>query len=352
MVSASHNPADDNGLKVLDRAGLKLDDAIEDELEQLIWRTEELGSVPNGEIGRAVMDPGLLQRYRDHRLGLARGIDGGGLRIVLDCANGSGGMTGPGDPRRDRRDRRGHPQRARRREHQRRFGGDRAGVARPGGRRAGRRRRVRARRRRGSAASRSTRPAGSSTATSCWGSSRSTGCSRGVLPEGALVVSVLSNGGLQSAIEAAGGRVVRTPGRRQVHPRRDAGQRRRPRRREERARDRPRAHDVGRRDRHRPRGAAGDDPDRRADRRPRRRIPLLPQQQRAVKARHKDQWEGDFVLQRAIREAEQRLGGDGRVLVRPSGTEPALRVMIEGPDADLVVELADSIAALAGERLN
>ena len=42
MVSASHNPADDNGLKVLDSAGLKLDDAIEDELEQLIWRTEEL----------------------------------------------------------------------------------------------------------------------------------------------------------------------------------------------------------------------------------------------------------------------------------------------------------------------
>src|SRR5665811_519287 len=33
MVSASHNPADDNGLKVLDRHGLKLDDAIEDELE-------------------------------------------------------------------------------------------------------------------------------------------------------------------------------------------------------------------------------------------------------------------------------------------------------------------------------
>ncbi|HEV8545723.1 MAG TPA: phosphoglucosamine mutase, partial [Candidatus Limnocylindrales bacterium] len=43
MVSASHNPADDNGLKVLDKSGLKLDDAIEDEIEQLIWRTEELG---------------------------------------------------------------------------------------------------------------------------------------------------------------------------------------------------------------------------------------------------------------------------------------------------------------------
>ncbi|MEA2518660.1 MAG: phosphoglucosamine mutase, partial [Chloroflexota bacterium] len=54
----------------------------------------------------------------------------------------------------------------------------------------------------------------------------------------------------------------------------------------------------------------------------------------------------------AIRDAEARLGGAGRVLVRPSGTEPALRVMVEGPDAELVAELADAIAALAGDRLN
>ena len=47
-----------------------------------------------------------------------------------------------------------------------------------------------------------------------------------------------------------------------------------------------------------------------------------------------------------------RLGPSGRVLVRPSGTEPALRVMVEGPDEALVVELADSLAALAGERLD
>ncbi len=81
-------------------------------------------------------------------------------------------------------------------------------------------------------------------------------------------------------------------------------------------------------------------------------IPLLPQQQRAVKARHKDQWEGDRVLQRAIATASERLGPTGRVLVRPSGTEPALRVMVEGPDEALVAELADSLAALAGERLD
>jgi len=71
-----------------------------------------------------------------------------------------------------------------------------------------------------------------------------------------------------------------------------------------------------------------------------------------VKARHKDQWEGDPVLGRAIAEAMARLAGAGRVLVRPSGTEPALRVMVEGPDAALVTELADALAALAGERLN
>jgi phosphoglucosamine mutase len=81
-------------------------------------------------------------------------------------------------------------------------------------------------------------------------------------------------------------------------------------------------------------------------------VPMLPQQQRAIPARHKDQWEGDPVIRKAIARAESRLGAAGRVLVRPSGTEPAIRVMVEGPDAGLVMELADELAALAGERLN
>jgi phosphoglucosamine mutase len=81
-------------------------------------------------------------------------------------------------------------------------------------------------------------------------------------------------------------------------------------------------------------------------------VPMLPQQQRAVPARHKDQWEGDRAIQRAIRDAEERIGPGGRVLVRPSGTEPALRVMVEGPDADVVAALADEIATLADQRLN
>src|SRR5450830_915446 len=58
MVSASHNPAADNGLKVLDASGLKLDDEVEDELEQLIWQSGDLGAVGNAELGRAFDEPG------------------------------------------------------------------------------------------------------------------------------------------------------------------------------------------------------------------------------------------------------------------------------------------------------
>ena len=83
--------------------------------------------------------------------------------------------------------------------------------------------------------------------------------SRGALPGGALVVSVLSNGGLAQAVEAAGGRVVRTPvGDKYILEGMqvsgaDLG------RREERPCDRARALDLGRRPRDRARGAAGDD---------------------------------------------------------------------------------------------
>jgi len=83
-----------------------------------------------------------------------------------------------------------------------------------------------------------------------------------------------------------------------------------------------------------------------------RSIPLLPQQQRAIRVHHRDQWENDDLLRAAISGAQDRLGPRGRVLVRPSGTEPVLRVMVEGDDADTVLELADAIATLAGERLH
>ena len=351
MVSASHNPADDNGLKVLDRQGLKLDDGVEDEIEQLIWRTEELGSVGNAEIGRSVVDPSLLERYRAHRLELADDVAATGLRIILDCANGSGGIVGPDILRATGASVEvihnepdgininvgsGATAPASLAEAVRERGAD-VGFALDGD---------------------ADRLIAVDSAGRIVDGDQVLGIlaldrlERGVLPEGALVVSVLSNGGLQAAVEAAGGQVIRTPvGDKYILEGMQVS----------------RAGLGGEKSGHviilehttsgdgivtalevlRVMSRAGKPLHELAA-----RIPMLPQQQRAVKARHKDQWEGDPAIQRAIRDAERRLGEGGRVLVRPSGTEPALRVMVEGPDAALVSELADAISALAGERLN
>ena len=351
MVSASHNPADDNGLKVLDAAGLKLDDAVEDELEQLIWRTEELGGVGPSELGVVRDAADRLDRYVAHRVGLAGRVDAAGLAIILDCANGSGCGVGGGILAAT---------------------GARVEVIHdaPDGRNINL----------GSGATDPSSLAARVVATGAAAGFALDGdadrliavdsggrvvdgdqilgilalerLGRDALAGRTLVVSVLSNGGLQAAVETAGGTVVRTPvGDKYIlEGMQVAG-----------------AGLGGEKSGHvivREHTTSGDGIVTALEilrvmtsaRRPladlAATIPLLPQQQRAVRVRHKDQWEGDPVLQRAIREAEARLGGAGRILVRPSGTEPALRVMVEGPDAEVVAELADTLAAIAAERLH
>ena len=175
---------------------------------------------------------------------------------------------------------------------------------------------------------------------------------RGALDHGSLVVSVLSNGGLQAAVEEAGGRIVRTPvgdkhilaamlvsgaglgGEKSGHVI---------------IREHTTSGDgiVTAVELLRVMTAASAGIAELAT-----AVPLLPQQQRAIRVRHRDQWEADDVLGRSIADAERRLAPHGRVLVRPSGTEPVLRVMVEGPDAALVAEIADAIATLAGDRLH
>ena len=54
-------------------------------------------------------------------------------------------------------------------------------------------------------------------------------------------------------------------------------------------------------------------------------------------------WETNTAIQDVIREAEEELGANGRILVRPSGTEPLIRVMAEGPDQDQLDELCNRI---------
>lgn len=350
MVSASHNPAQDNGLKVLDERGLKLEQDVEEELEQLIWNAEELPGAPADALGLAIPDRDLLNLYLDHRLKLAAATPTN-LHVVVDCANGSGGVaaaqileaTGANvdvlfnDPDGSN------------------INAD-CGATCPG------------------ALALEVVARGADVGFALDGDADrliavdASGCvvdgdavlgilaldrlARNCLPNGALVVSVLSNGGLQKVVEEAGGQIIRTP--------------------------------VG--DKYILEGmlvngaglggeksghviilehtTSGDGivtaleilsvmtrtgrslADLASD------VPMLPQQQRTIPARHRDQWEGDPAIRRAIAGAESRLGPGGRVLVRPSGTEPAIRVMVEGAEGDLVSELADQLAALAGQRLN
>ena len=59
----------------------------------------------------------------------------------------------------------------------------------------------------------------------------------------------------------------------------------------------------------------------------------------------------DEVLQQAVSQAELALGGSGRVLLRPSGTEPVVRVMVEASDESQAKQLADDLAAIVKARL-
>ena len=350
MVSASHNPAEDNGLKVLDGHGLKLDDREEDDLEALIWRAEELASPPNAGVGLALDARHLLDTYVDHRLELARAVRSD-LRVSLDCANGSGGSVAPRilaatgakvDVHFDQPD------------------GTNINLG-----------------------------CGATAPAALAGLVRSEGAdvgfcldgdadrcvaidergevvdgdqligiialdrlSRDALAEDTVVVSILSNGGLVAAIEGAGGRVVRTPvGDKHIH---DAmvvsgaglgGEKSG----HVIVMERSRSGDgivtalevlsiMARSGLRLSRLAA--------------RVPLFPQQQRTIPVRHKEGWEADRALSDAVSAAETELAGRGRVIVRPSGTESALRIMIEGDDEERITALVDALGSLASKRLN
>jgi phosphoglucosamine mutase len=350
MVSASHNQACDNGLKVLDSNGLKLDEVVEEELEQFIWRAEELPAASPDELGRAVDGRDLVNLYLEHRLGLARRFHTD-VKVVIDCANGSGciaagkvlsatgadttvifddpdgfninaecGATAPGALAREVVKRGADIGFALDGDADRLVAVDASGHVVDGD--------------------------------VVLGILALDRIARDKLPGGALVVSVLSNGGLTQAVEAAGGQIIRTPvGDKYIlegmlvngaelggeksghviileHTSSGDGIVTAVEILSVMARTGRSLADLA------------------------SQITLLPQQQRTIPARHKDQWEGDPVIRRAISRSEARLGASGRVLVRPSGTESAIRVMVEGSDHDLVVQLADELAALAAERLN
>ena len=92
VLSASHNPMPDNGIKFFARGGLKLDDALEDAIEQ---RMGEPWKRPTGaHVGRIVDDANGLNFYLDHLVSsIPHRLDG--LSVVVDCANGAASYISP-----------------------------------------------------------------------------------------------------------------------------------------------------------------------------------------------------------------------------------------------------------------
>jgi phosphoglucosamine mutase len=89
MLSASHNPMPDNGVKFFDRDGYKLTDAVEDAIESSL--SEEWERPTGASVGR-VGDADLLDEYVAHVAGDVR-LDG--LTVVVDCANGAASAVAP-----------------------------------------------------------------------------------------------------------------------------------------------------------------------------------------------------------------------------------------------------------------
>ena len=69
-----------------------------------------------------------------------------------------------------------------------------------------------------------------------------------------------------------------------------------------------------------------------------------------VQVATKDGWETNEAIKAAIAKGEQELGSDGRILVRPSGTEPLIRVMAEGPDQAHLETICNAIADVVKEE--
>ncbi len=93
VISASHNPVEFNGIKFFDGHGFKLPDAMEDEMERLIREGTKDVSFPTGtQIGRITYRTDAAEAYISHSVKLLP-VDLSGMKIVADCAEGAGSYT-------------------------------------------------------------------------------------------------------------------------------------------------------------------------------------------------------------------------------------------------------------------
>ena len=96
MISASHNPFEDNGIKLFGPDGYKLSDEIEGQIEDLLDKDMTAQLAKSQEIGRAKRVEGDIYRYIEHaKRTLPRDVTLQGLRVAIDCANGAAYKVAP-----------------------------------------------------------------------------------------------------------------------------------------------------------------------------------------------------------------------------------------------------------------
>ena len=89
MISASHNSCEYNGIKLFSGTGFKLSDNLEDEIEELVNSGVYDGARPTGEnVGRVIRMPNAVEDYISHVISSVD-VRFDGMRVALDCANGS-----------------------------------------------------------------------------------------------------------------------------------------------------------------------------------------------------------------------------------------------------------------------
>lgn len=348
VISASHNPVQDNGIKFFSSTGYKLPDAIEDEIESIVLSDEKPWDIPiGGEVGRVIEVDDAERRYIDFLKETVGRLDG--LKVVLDCANGAASHVGPillrelgvdvipifhtpngvninadcGST---------HPAQLQQAvlEH----GAD-LGLANDGDAD-----RLIAVDEKGNIVD------GDFIMVICALAQKA----KGTLAQNALVVTVMSNLGLHLALKEAGVKVYETQvGDRYVM--------------EELLRTGAKL--GGEQSGHiifLDHNTTGDGlltgiqlmSVVKESQKPlsalTAQMQRLPQVLLNTRVKHKERLMQDEKVLEKVKEAEDLLGGRGRVLVRPSGTEPLIRVMVEGPDEERLRQLAQSVIDTIAQR--
>lgn len=91
VISASHNPYEHNGIKMFSSEGFKLNDELEAQIEELILREGELPVKTHGEIGQVMSGSFAAEYYLDHLASTVKTLKP--LRVLIDCANGAASTT-------------------------------------------------------------------------------------------------------------------------------------------------------------------------------------------------------------------------------------------------------------------